>query len=253
MVTAIIQARMGSTRLPGKAMMKINNEPLLFYVIKQVKACKKISKIIIATTNLPEDNIIEEYGEKLNYDVFRGDPNDVLDRYYQCAKYFEQKTIVRITSDDPLIDPQIIENCLEKYETSDFDYVSNTISKNNNMWVPDLNGYPYGIAVEVFNFNSLYLAWKNSKNPLEREHVSPYFIKNPNLFKLSSIKNTKNLSHIRVTVDYSEDFEFIKSILTNFDKNEIISIEKITSYLDVHPELLQLNKKYQFNESSKFE
>lgn len=253
MVTAIIQTRMGSTRLPGKVMMEINGEPMLFYVLKQVKACKKISKIIIATTNLNEDDIIEEYGKRLNYDVFRGDPHDVLDRYYQCAKHFKLKTIVRITSDDPLIDPQVIENCLKKYEIYDLDYVSNTISKNNGKWIPDLNGYPYGVAVEVFNFHSLYSAWKNSRNPLEREHVSPYFIKNPNMFKLGSIKNNKDLSHIRVTVDYFEDFEFVTSILNNFEKNEIVNIEKITSYLDEYPELLQLNNKHQFNEFSKFE
>jgi len=253
MVTAIIQARTGSTRLPGKIMMKINDEPMLYHVIKQVKVSKKISKIIIATTYLPEDDIIEDYVTKLGYDVFRGEPNDVLDRYYKCSKFFNIKTIVRITSDDPLIDPFVIDKCIDKFQTDKFDYVSNTISKKNGNWIPSLNGFPYGIAVEVFNFSSLHKAWKNSKNPLEREHLSPYFIKNPNVFKLASISNSDDYSHIRVTVDYSEDFEFVKSILTYFKKNEIITLEKIVSFVTKNPELLQLNKKFSFNENFKLQ
>ena len=251
MITAIIQARTGSTRLPGKIMMKINDEPMLYYVIKQVKASKKISKIVIATTYLPEDDIIEEYGKKLGCDIFRGEPDDVLDRYYKCSKFFNIKTIVRITSDDPLIDPFVIDKCIEKFQNDKFDYVSNTISRKNGHWVPSLNGFPYGIAVEVFNFSSLFEAWKNSSNPLEREHLSPYFIKNPHMFKLNSISNSDDYSHIRVTVDYLEDFDFVKSILTNFEKNEIITIKKITLFVKKNPELLQLNKKFIFNEDFK--
>ncbi len=253
MVTAIIQARMGSTRLPGKVMMKINDEPMLYYVIKQVMASKNISEIIIATTYLPEDDVIEEYVNELGYDVFRGDSDDILDRYYKCAKNFNLKTIVRITSDDPLIDPFVVDACIEKFQNEHFDYVSNTISKKNDSWIPNLNGFPYGIAIEVFNFSSLFKAWKNSKNLLEREHLSPYFIKNPNIFKLGSISNPNDCSNIRVTVDYSEDFDFVKSILTNFEKNEIITIEKIVSFVKKNPELSKLNNKFVFNENFKFQ
>ncbi len=253
MVTAIIQARMGSIRLPGKVMMKINDEPMLYYVIKQVTSSKKISNIVIATTYLPEDDIIEKYGHELGYTVFRGEPNDVLDRYYQCAKNYNLKTIVRVTSDNPLIDPFVIDKCIEKFQNSHFDYVSNSISKENQSWIPSLNGFPYGIAVEVFNFPSLFSAWKNSTNLLEREHISPYFIKNPNVFKLSSISNHDDFSHIRVTVDYPEDFDFIKSILTYYEKNEIITIKKIVSFVEKNPELLKLNNKFPFNEFSKLQ
>jgi len=253
MVTAIIQARIGSTRLPGKAMMDINNEPMLYYVIKQVKASRNISKIIIATTHLPEDDVIEEYSTKLGYDVFRGESNDVLDRYYKCSKLYNLKTIVRITSDDPLIDPFVIDKCLEKFQNKNFDYVSNTISKKDERWLPSLNGFPYGVAVEVFNFSSLEKAWKNSKNPLEREHLSPYFIKNPDLFRLGSITNSDDSSNIRVTVDYPEDFDFVKSILTFYKKNEVVTIEKIKSFLTKNPELSELNEKYSFNEHFKLQ
>jgi len=253
MVTAIIQARMDSTRLPGKAMMKINGEPMLYYVIKQVMASKNISDVIIATTYLPEDDVIEEYVHELGYSVFRGDSDDILDRYYKCAKNFNLKTIVRITSDDPLIDPFVVDSCIEKFQNEHFDYVSNTISKKNDSWISNLNGFPYGIAVEVFNFSSLFKAWKNSKNLLEREHLSPYFIKNPNIFKLGSISNPNDYSNIRVTVDYSEDFDFVKSILTNFEKDEIITIEKIVSFVKKNPELSKLNNKFAFNENFKLQ
>ncbi len=151
----IIQARMGSTRLPSKTMMKIKNKSLLDYVYNQVSHSKKISKIVIATTTLSEDDTIFNYANSKNILVFRGDSENVLDRFYQCAKKFHLKNIVRITADNPLIDPIIIDLCIEEFNKKDYDYVSNTISKKNNVWQYDLNGFPHGMAIEAFSVSSL--------------------------------------------------------------------------------------------------
>ena len=124
-IDCIIQARMGSSRLPGKVMMKIDKiNTIMFYVVNQLKNSKKINRIIIATTNLEEDDIIANYAKTMKVDLFRGDALDVLDRYYQCAKNFSSAIIVRITADNPLIDPNIVDDVVEQFMKNSFDYVS---------------------------------------------------------------------------------------------------------------------------------
>jgi spore coat polysaccharide biosynthesis protein SpsF len=245
----IIQARMGSTRLPSKTMMKIKNKSLLDYVYNQVSHSKNISKIIIATTTLSEDDIIVNYANSKNILVFRGDSENVLDRFYQCAKKFHLKNIVRITADNPLIDPIIIDSCIAEFDKNDYDYVSNTISKKNNAWQYDLNRFPYGMAVESFSFNSLEKAWKNAKLKSEKEHVTPYIIKNHDYFHLGFIKNNDDYSNIRLTVDHKEDFELIKHLIENVAFNKFFKISDIIKYLkNNHDGLIELNSKFIFNE-----
>lgn len=244
----IIQARMGSTRLPLKTMMKIKNKPLLDYVYNQVSHSKKISKIVIATTTLPEDDIIFNYANSKNILVFRGDTENVLDRFYQCAKKFHLTNIIRITADNPLIDPDIIDSCIEKFNKKDYDYVSNTISKTNNGWQYDLNRFPYGMAVESFSFTSLEKAWKNAKLKSEKEHVTPYIIKNHNLFQLGFFKNEEDFSNIRLTVDHKEDFELIKHIIKHVPFNKFFKIYDIIKYLKNNNALTESNSKFIFNE-----
>jgi len=248
MFTAIIQARMGSIRLPKKTMMRIQNKPLLYYTIKQVQASTKISKIIIATTTLHEDLEIVDFAKSLGLEFYCGKPLDVLDRFYQCAKVNSIDKIVRITPDDPFIDPSIIDNVIEKFESDDFDYVSNTITKKENTWSHDLNGFPYGLAIEVICFTALEKTWKNAIKPSEREHVTSYMINNPQLFKLGSIKNTQDFSDIRLTVDYKEDFELATKIINHFQPNEIFNMEKIVKYIRENPSLKKINSNYSFNE-----
>jgi spore coat polysaccharide biosynthesis protein SpsF (cytidylyltransferase family) len=251
MFTAIIQARMGSTRLPKKTMMRIQNKPLLYYTIKQAQASTKISKIIIATTTLPEDQEIVDFAKSLGLKYYCGEPLDVLDRFYQCAKKFSIDNIVRVTPDDPFVDPCIIDNVIEKFETDNFDYVSNSISKENDVWNHNLNGFPYGLAVEVISFTALEQAWKNSTKPSEREHVSPYIINNPQLFKLDSIKNSQDFSDIRLTVDHKEDFDLAEKIINHFQSNEIFKMEKIVKFIRENPSLKKINSIYSFNEGYK--
>ena len=227
----IIQARMGSKRLPGKVMMKIEDKPLLYYVINQVKGSKYNSEIVVATTNLHDDDEIALYSKTQNVKVFQGNENDVLDRFYQCAKKLSNEPIVRICADSPFVDYHLIDECIQKFEDSEFDYVSNTIIKHGETWKEDQNGYPLGTAVEVFSFDTLEKAWKESKSPYEREHVTDYIIKHPKIFRLDSVQNFEDFSHYRIVVDYKEDFELANKIINNFPEENRFSIQQVISFL----------------------
>ena len=165
---------MGSTRLPGKVLMELEGKPLLQRVVERVKRAKKIDEIIIATTKNKEDKKLTEFAEKLKVKSYAGSEDDVLDRYYQAAKKFGAENIVRITSDCPLIDPEIVDDIISYYLNNDFDYVSNTISPT----------YPDGLDTEVFSFKALERAWKEAKKGFEREHVTPYINRHPEIRKL---------------------------------------------------------------------
>ena len=217
----VIQARMGSTRLPGKVLKKINGKPLLYFLIKQLSYCKSTSNPIISTTVLKQDDGVERFAKQNKLDCFRGSATDVLDRYYQCAKKFNLKTIVRISGDSPLMDCKIIENCLKKFHAESIDYACNIITKKSNKWIEDSNGFPKGYAVEVFKFKVLEKAWKNSTLASDREHVTEYIWRNPNNFKIGIISNDKDFSKFRLVVDYEKDFELIKQIILGFDGNHM--------------------------------
>ena len=170
-IGAIIQARMSSTRLPGKVMMTIDGtNTLLYYVITQLQHSKLLDKIIVATTNLQEDDIIVKFIEKMGIGYFRGNSTDVLDRYYQCAKRFSISKIIRITGDNPLIDPSIVDQVIHKFESGLYDYVATQPPRT----------FPQGTDYEVFSFKALERAWHEAKKPSEREHVTPYFYNHPN-------------------------------------------------------------------------
>lgn len=239
MIGCIIQARLGSTRLPGKTMMMINeNDTVLSFGINQVKSCKTIDKIVVATTDLPEDNMIVEYVEKLNIPCFRGESKDVLDRYYQCAKFFNFSTIVRITSDCPLIDPLIIDNVVSYFlKNNEFDYASTIFP---------IRTYPDGTDVEIFTFNTLEKAWNESKKFSEREHVTPY-IYNSKKFHLGSVTNSKDLSNLRWTVDHKEDLHLIKEIIDKIHKRPIL-MSDILDLFSKFPYLQDINKEFKSNE-----
>jgi len=234
---------MGSTRLPGKVMKQVRGKPLLYYLIKQVQSCKELSKIIIATTILKEDDQIVHYVRSFGGNIYRGSAEDVLSRYYFCAKEHDVDIIVRITSDNPLIDPQIIGRCIREFERGDLDYLSNTIKKEHNVWIRSINKFPNGFAVEVFSFDALEKAYQNAKKPSEREHVTPYMINNPKQFKLGNIENSEDFSIIRVTVDYQIDFDVVKNIIEHFPEDKIFSMSKIVSYLKQNSKLMLMNSK----------
>ena len=236
--SAIIQARMGSSRLPGKVLKLIDDKPLLFHVINQLKNCKQLKNIIVATTNLPEDDIIEEYVKKLNISYFRGHPTDVLDRFFQCAKFYSIKIIIRITADNPLIDPNIVDNAIEKFNNGNFDYLSTHQSKT----------FPNGTETEVFSFQVLEKAWLNAKKPSEREHVTSYFYNNSELFYLGQLTNSENLFHLRYTVDKENDLELVRILFSKIKKRPIL-ISDIIKVIKNEPKLKKINSNNEYNEA----
>lgn len=248
MIVIIVQARMGSTRLPGKVMMPIRTRPLLYYIINQIKHCKLVDNIVIATTVSDQDNQLVKYIESLGTNVFRGNEEDVLDRYYHCAKQYNADKIVRVTSDCPLIDPEIIDECILEFEKNDLDYLSNVNKKIGKQWVYHPSGYPSGFAAEIFSFSALEKAWKLSKKLSEREHVSQFILNNPNKFKIGNIENHEDFSHIRLTVDHQIDFDLIKIVIEHFPEGEIFKMKNIIDFLNQNKKLMQLNAHISFNE-----
>jgi spore coat polysaccharide biosynthesis protein SpsF len=238
----IVQTRMGSTRLPGKVLMKADETNLMLdYSINQLKYSKNSDKIIIATSNLKRDDPIEEHCKNLNIDYFRGNEQDVLDRHYQCAKKFSLSHIVRIPSDKPLIDPQIVDSTIEFFKENIFDYVANfeIIQKDNSSIFNST--YPSGTEVEVFSFNALEIAWKNAKTSDEREHVTSHLYLNPKIFKLKYIQQLENLSHFRWSLDYKNDVHLIREIIKRISNRPILTND-IIKLLDNNPQLYKINK-----------
>ena len=238
MIGCIIQARMGSTRLPGKVMMPADKDnPMLFSVIKQIEKSKLIEKIVVATTELDEDHVIEKFLDKLDITCFRGNSEDVLDRYYNCAQKFSFSTIVRITGDCPLNDYNVIDKTIKGFLDQEYDYMSNSRPVT----------YPYGISVEVFSFNALKKAWKEAKKPSEREHVTPYFYNHPEKFHIGNIKYKKNISKIRIMVDHKEDLVLVREVFKNIQKRPIL-LEDIIEYFKDNEELIKINQNFLPNE-----
>jgi spore coat polysaccharide biosynthesis protein SpsF len=223
-VIAIVQARMGSTRLPGKVLKKIKNRFVLDYVIQRLKFSDKINDVILATTTDKKDDVLETYAIEREVRYFRGNEEDVLSRYYNAAKKYGGEIIVRITSDCPLIDPEIVDNVINKHIDNKADYTSNVIKRT----------YPRGLDTEVFNFDVLSEAYKNANEKYQQEHVTSYMIEHPEKFKLQNIE-------AKGTVDTEEDFELIKKIILHFN-NLNFKTEDIIGFLDRNPELIEINK-----------
>ena len=236
-IGCIIQARMGSTRLPGKVLMQINNKPMLHYLIKQLEFSKEINEIVIATTTLKEDLEIVKFAKKNNIRFFIGSDDDVLDRYYQCAKEFSFSTIVRITADNPLIDPHIVDKVIRCFKDNTYDYVSNAISRT----------FPYGTEVEIFSFNALENAWKNACKHSEREHVTSFIYKNKTKFKTFNLTNKIDLSRFRWTIDRPNDLKLVREIISKNNKFPITT-EAVLKILKENPDLLKINNKNNINE-----
>ena len=211
-ISAIIQARLGSTRLPGKTLMTIKGDTLLGHLVNRIKACTLIDDIIIATTNKLSDDKIVDFARNRDLKLYRGSEDDVLDRFYKTAIEFDVKTIVRVTPDCPMLDPRVTDFVISHYLKGNYDYVSNTIKPT----------YPDGLDTEIFSFKTLQKAWNEASLPSEREHVTAFIYKHPELFKLFNVeKDGEDISWMRWTVDTEQDLRFIKKIFTadNFDNH----------------------------------
>jgi len=218
--------------------MKILGKPVLWHLIRRLERSKLIDKIVVATTQNREDVPILRLCKKIGVDVFVGSEEDVLDRYYKAAKQHGATVIVRITADCPLIDPRIMDRVIRYYleNKGKFDFVST----NHPATFPD------GLDTEVLSFEALEKAWRNAKKPYEREHVTPYIWDQPEKFRIGNVENDEDLStKERWTLDYEEDFQFIKTVYENlYKEGEIFFMEDVLQLLKEKPELSEINKKY---------
>lgn len=239
-VGIIVQTRTGSTRLPGKVMMKADDKLLMIdYVINQLKHSKLHDEIVVATTNLEQDDVIFDYVTNRNIPCFRGDEKNVLERHYQCAKKYAFSTIVRIPSDKPLIDPTIVDSVIEKFQSNSYDYLSNFFIdvNDNDRFIPS---YPSGTEVEIFSFTALETAWKNATSEEEREHVTPYLYSHPEKFNTSTLKSKNNLSQFRWALDYENDLKLIRIIISKITKRPIL-MNDILELFEQEPDLKKIN------------
>lgn len=239
MIAAIIQARKGSTRLPGKVMMDICGHPMLWHVVNRVDRAKLLDEVIVATSDNALDDSIAAFCEQEGVPCFRGSENDVLDRYYFAAMWIHADIIVRITADCPLIDPVVLNKVVAVYLDSGCDYASNTIDRT----------YPDGLDTEVFSFEALERAWREARWQSEREHVTPYIRKNGKLFNLRQVTQERDLSGLRWTVDELEDLQFVRKVYEHlYQPGQVFLMEDIVKLLERHPELLEVNLGFETNE-----
>jgi len=238
-VIAIIQARVGSTRLPGKVLKKVNGKSLIEILFHRLAQSKKLDNIILATSENTENDPLTDLIEKLGYDVYRGKENDVLGRYYNAAKPYNPKSIVRITGDCPIIDPRLVDEVISLYEKENVDYISNTNPPT----------YPDGLDTEIFSIEALKIAHEQAKKPFDREHVTP-FIKSNNQFIRMNIANKKDLSDERWTVDDPEDFIVLENIIKHFKPNLDFSWKDVLELKQSNPEYFRANQNIKRNEGA---
>jgi len=225
---------MGSTRLPGKVLQDIVGQPMLKRVVDRVKLAKTIDDIVIATTTHPKDDAIVSLCTKYGWSYFRGSENDVLDRYYQAAIVHQADVVVRITSDCPLHDAEIIDKTVQKFIDlqPNIDYVANTLTPRT---------YPRGLDTEVIHFDALKRAWCEDKNNAWREHVTPYIYQNSKQFTVFNITNEIDYSNMRWTVDTPKDLKFVRKIYNHFGYNDFSWCD-ILALLDKNPTWLIINQ-----------
>lgn len=233
----IIQARMGSTRLPGKVLKTIKEHTLLGLQQQRIRPSKLVDKIIIATTTNPEDDAIAEFCKDNNISFYRGSDWDVLDRYYQAALPHNPTNIVRITADCPLHHYKVIDFVIQQYLDSGKDYFSN--SNNEPDFLED------GFDVEVFSFQALKTAWEEAKKLSEREHVTPY-IKNSGKFTCGWKKYSRDY-HYKLSVDSPDDFKMAEAIFDSFPSISDFDLNDVVELLKKKPEILTINKDSKIN------
>lgn len=231
-VIAIIQARMGSTRLPGKVLRDIGGKTMLARVVRRAQRASLLDKVVVATTVQPADEAIVAECEDLQVPYFRGSEEDVLDRYYQTLQTYPAEIVVRITSDCPLIEPDVVDQVVRAFLNEQPDYASNTLEHT----------YPRGLDVEVASTEALSRAWREADVDYQRVHVTPYLYQNPKLFRLLSITADSSYSNYRWTVDTPEDMEFVRAVYARLGNEDTFTWLDVMRLLTEQPQLVELNR-----------
>jgi spore coat polysaccharide biosynthesis protein SpsF (cytidylyltransferase family) len=239
-VVVIIQSRQGSTRLPGKAIKPLyEKKGALELIIERLSPSRKIDQIIVATTESQDDDVIEALCKRLDVACYRGSVDDVLDRYFQAAKQYHATHIVRLTADCPFQDYAVVDALISDFTSNSLDYESNSITPT----------YPDGFDAEIFTVSALEKAKMHATLPSEKEHVTAYIYKNPDIFSFKNFAYEKDYSYMRLTMDTVEDFQLLSKLAPFvYGSGQYICLEDILDYINERPHLLEINKKSERNE-----
>lgn len=229
---AIIQARIGSTRLPGKVLLPLLSEPLLVHVVRRVGRASSVQATVVATTTLPNDDAIVELGAREGWLVERGSEMDLLERYLGAARAHGAERVVRITSDCPLIDPRVIDDVVEALETTGADFARNTFEPLT---------FPRGLDVEAMTMDALEEAGRDDHDPASREHVTPFLYRHPARFRLTAVRLPVDLSAHRWTVDTPDDYELVRRIYDGLGRDDFTWRDAL-AIVEAHPEWSELNR-----------
>jgi spore coat polysaccharide biosynthesis protein SpsF len=228
---AIVQARLGSSRLPGKVLADLGGHTMLARVVRRVRRAT-LDSVVVATTTHPHDDPIDEECRRLGVAVFRGDEDDVLDRYHRAAQAYTARVVVRVTADCPFIDPALIDRVADALDFEEADYASNVQKRT----------YPRGLDAEAATADALARAWREAKAPHQRAHVMPFLYENPALFRLASVENDSVLGHIRWTVDTAEDFALARALYERVGNDDGVSWRQVLAVFEEDPALAALNR-----------
>ncbi len=236
MILCIVQARSSSTRLPGKVLKPILGKPMILHELERLQHSKRIDKIVLATSQDESDKELADIVAGNDFKAYRGSLDDVLDRYYQCAKPYQPEHVVRITGDCPVIDWRVVDAVIEKHLAEGNDYTSTS------------EKYPDGLDTEIVRFSALEQAWKDARMSSEREHVTLYIRNHANQFRCGQMACRQNLNRMRWTVDEPQDFEFIRQVYGElYEQNNDFSMQDILQLLKRRPALLTINQGIQRN------
>jgi len=233
-IVATIEARMTSSRLPGKVLMKVLDKPILHYLVSRLKRVQSLDEIVLATTTNCTDDILVEFANNENIRCYRGSENDVMDRVVEAAKSVDADLVVEISGDCPIIDPNIVEQVVQTYINNNVDYVS-----NNNV-----HSYPDGMDVQVFSLNLLIKSLNMTDAILDREHVTLHIRNHPELFSHLNLVAPPELwwPELGLTLDERSDFELLKKIIENFGDNNLFDCYNVVKFLRENPDLVAINQ-----------
>jgi spore coat polysaccharide biosynthesis protein SpsF (cytidylyltransferase family) len=241
-IVGIVQARMSSTRLPGKVLKPLIGKPMLARQIERINRCQTLDSVVVATSDQEDDNPIAELCRAQQIKCFRGSLGDVLDRYYRCAQDTNATHVVRLTGDCPLTDPVTVDELVRFYLACEVDYASNCRP-------PSL---PDGLDAEVFSFKALVEAWSEASDPYAREHVVPFIVRQPNRFSAANWSYAEDLSSLRWTVDEPEDLAFVTKVYERlYPVKADFSMADVLGLLRSYPELSQMNVRFERNQGSR--
>ena len=230
----VLQARMSSTRLPGKVMSQINGHPMIYWEISRISKAKLVNKTVVAISDQSSDDILANYLESIHQEYIRGSLDNVLGRYVKAEENYKPSAIIRLTADCPLVMPELIDQFLEIFHKSDFDYLSNTLELS----------YPDGLDIEIIKPGIFKKLLEFNLSEEEKEHVTLGIYSRKDKFRTHNVSNKTNISDFRWTVDTLDDLVFVKSVYEHFESKEMnFTFEDVLKYVTDNPNLNRITSR----------